>query len=87
MRLAPQDEDLVRWLYVIARFPRAQLARDFECAIDDIEEIISSGLGRMLNPGSNADKRKPLATPPQMETVSPRTEREWLMDIFRRALT
>ncbi len=57
----------------------------FQCSIGDIEGIVSSGLGRMLNPLGNADKRKPLATPPQPQTVTPKTEREWLMDIFRSA--
>jgi len=86
MRLTPQEEDLIRWCYVIAGFSRAQLALDFQCSIGDIEGIVSSGLGRMLNPVGNADKRKPLATSPQPQAVTPKTEREWLMDIFRRAL-
>ncbi len=79
------EEDLIRWCYVIAGFSRTRLARDFQCSIGDIEGIVSSGLGRMLNPLGNADKRKPLATPPQPQTVTPKTEREWLMDIFRSA--
>lgn len=92
--MTAQDEDLIRWCYLVAGFPRAQLARDFVCSVSDIEEIVSTGLGRILNPGSKAtkDKRKPhkldfQASPPQPQTVTPKTEREQLLDMFRRALT
>src|SRR6266478_4922517 len=77
------EEDLIRWWFVIAGFSRTRLARDVGCSIGDIEGIVSSGLGRMFNPLGNANKRKLLATPPQPQTVTPKTEREWLIDILR----
>ncbi len=84
--MSREEEDLIRWCYVVAGFSRARLARDFQCAIDDIEEIISCGLGRVLNPTSDADKRKPHKRESPPQTVTPKVEREQLHDIFRRAL-
>ena len=93
MRLTSQEEDLVRWLYVVAGYPRARLARDFECSISDIEEIVSTGLGQVLNSTSKAEvKRKPRklefqvgAVPSQAEM--PKLEPDQLFESFRRALT
>ncbi len=90
MRLSEEEQDLVRWCYLVGGLSRAQLARDFECSISDIEGIVSTGLGRVLNPASAAkDKRKPRkldfqATSPQPQTRTQKTEREQLLDSFRR---
>ena len=86
MRLTAQEEDLVRWLYVIAGFSRARLAQDFECTVADIEEIVTTGLMRILNPGSDAVKDK-RPTWPQPQTVTPKLSGEQLLDVFRRALS
>ncbi len=92
MRLTPQEEDVVRWLYVVAGFSGARLARDFECSVSDIEEIVATGLARALNPTSKAAGRK--QKPRQMDfqavkpqTATPKLDREQLLDIFRRTLT
>jgi hypothetical protein len=49
-KLTTQEMDLLRWCYVVAGFSRARLANDFEVSIHDVEEIVSQGLGRILNP-------------------------------------
>ena len=88
------DEDLIRWCYLVAGYPSARLARDFECSIAEIEEIVSTGLAQILNPASNAAKGKD--KPRQMEfqagsvppqTATPKMEREQLFESVRRALT
>ena len=91
MRLTREDADLVRWLYVVAGLSRARLARDFECSTAEIEEVVSTGLGQMLNPASRATGGKPrqmefqAGALPQVET--PMIDREQLFESFRRALT
>jgi len=94
MRFTPQEEDLIRWLYVIAGLSRARLARDFECSIGDIEEIVSTGLGHILNSASKAAKGEGKPCKLEFQTASvqpqaraPKTEREQLFESFRRALT
>jgi len=94
MRLTTEEADLVRWCYVIAGYPRARLARDFECSVSDIEEIVSTGLAQILNPASNVakDKRKPRklefqAGSVQPQTATPKLEREQLFESFHRALS
>jgi hypothetical protein len=44
------QEDLCRWLYVVAGFSRAKLAEDFEVSIAKVEQIVSTRLGEVLNP-------------------------------------
>jgi hypothetical protein len=91
MRLTAQEEDLVRWCYLTG-FSRARLARDFECSIAEVEEIVSSGLARTLNPSSKAAEgnRKPRqldfqGVTPQIPT--PKLGWEQLLDVLRSALT
>lgn len=86
-----RDADLVRWCYVKGGLSRARLARDFECSIDDIEKIVSIGLGEILSPGhvQPAAPVIPLGTlaPPLPEAVeNPSNDRDWLLKVFRRAL-
>jgi hypothetical protein len=90
MRLAQEEQDLVRWLYVVAGYPRARLARDFECSIGDIEAIIRNGLGQILNPARAAGgKQKPRKLEFQVGSVPSQTETpklEQRFESFRRAL-
>lgn len=87
-----RDADLVRWCYIKGGLSRARLARDFECSIDDIQEIVSTGLGEVLSPG-HVQPAAPVIllgtlAPPLPEAVeNPSNDRDWLLKVFRRALT
>jgi len=87
-----REQDLIRWCYVVGGLSRARLARDFECEIGDIEEIVSTGLGEILSPG-HVQPAAPVIllgtlAPPLTEVVGGRSKDcEWLRKVFRRALT
>jgi hypothetical protein len=89
-KFSAREADLIRWCYVVGGLSRARLARDFECTIDDIQEIVSTGLGEVLSPGHVqpvppvillGTLAPPLAEAPYNE------DREWLRKVFQRALT
>jgi hypothetical protein len=50
MRFTDAEQDLIRWCYVVAGMSRSKLARDFECTVDDIQAVVSSGLSDVLLP-------------------------------------
>lgn len=87
-----REEDLIRWCYVVGGLSRARLARDFECSLNDIQQIVSTGLGEVLSRGhvQPAAPVIPLGTlaPPLPEAVeNPSNDKEWVLRVFRRALT
>lgn len=48
--MTSQEQDCIRWCYVVAGFTRTRLARDFGTTMEQIDDIVSGGLGRILNP-------------------------------------
>jgi hypothetical protein len=85
-----REEDLIRWLYVVARLSRARLARDFECSITDVEKVVSTGLGEVLSPGHVQPPAAPIllgTLAPPLPAARPNEDTEWLRKVFRRALT
>ncbi len=89
--MTPQEQDLCRWLYLVAGFSRKKLARDFETTIAEVEEVVSTGLGEILCPGHVQPSAPIIAlgalAAPLTEVVGrSNEEREWLRKVFSRAL-
>ena len=90
-----EDLDLIRWCYYTAGYPRPLLARHFETTVDEIQDIVSGGLPRELNPVSSAAEEKRQPYKPEFQADSllrpqaerPKVDPEWLRKVFRRALT
>ena len=57
--MTSQEQDCVRWCYLIGGLSRKRLAIDFRCSIAEIEKIVSTDLGGILNPGAKEASEMP----------------------------
>jgi hypothetical protein len=90
MQLSQDEQDLARWLYLVAGFSRSHVARDFETTTEEIEQVVSTGLAGVLKSSSTKPKRKPhksafQADSPQPQTEAPKLDLELARVVFTRA--
>jgi hypothetical protein len=69
--LTQDEQSLCRWCYLVAGYSRARLARDFECSVAEIEQVVGTGLAETMKSSSTTAKRKPYISAFQADSVQP----------------
>lgn len=84
MPLSQDEQDLARWLYLVAGFSRARLARDFECSVAEIEQAVGTGLAETMK--SSSSTRKPHKSAFGADSPQPQTETQFDWQLARAVL-